>query len=361
MTIFVVSERRGRWSHSAAIRRMVTFTFQESKPMAYNKTTKHIEPARPLLMCLAVALAIFWLPGCNTSPSPPSNTLTDPGSPTARGSANQLSQAESQKDRCAVAAPPVERREAIERERVQPILANRSARAAGSVSIPVYFHIITNAAGTDGKVSDATVTSQIEVLNTSFAGGGPGGTGAATPFRFVLAGTDRTANDAWFNMVFKEESTAEERAAKATLNKGDKSALNIYTVKLADRPFGWARWPWDFANGVDGVVISYSTLPGGDAHFFNQGDTATHEAGHWFGLFHTFQNGCDAPGDFVDDTPAEMNGATGCPVARDTCPGVGGDPVKNFMNSTHDDCMIRFTLGQSNRMDAIHLEFRTSS
>jgi hypothetical protein len=232
-------------------------------------------------------------------------------------------------------------------------------RAAGSVEIPVYFHVITSSDGMGGNITDDAIRQQIDVLNAAYAGRAPGGAGAATPFRFTLTAVDRTANDAWFNMAYSPTPTAEERAAKAQLNKGGKSALNLYTAKLADTTLGWARWPWDIADGVDGVVIRFSTLPGGDSAPYDLGDTATHEVGHWLGLFHTFQGGCEAPGDEVDDTAAERSPAGGCPPARDTCPQeAGNDPIDNFMDYTDDSCMFKFTGGQASRMDGIHALYR---
>ena len=74
-------------------------------------------------------------------------------------------------------------------------LLGRRAVQEGPVTIPVYVHVMRDANGV-GDVTDAQITQQIAVMNTSYAGG-KSSTAAKTGFSFTLAGIDRFNNTQW--------------------------------------------------------------------------------------------------------------------------------------------------------------------
>ncbi|MDT4895469.1 MAG: hypothetical protein QOH25_546 [Acidobacteriota bacterium] len=229
-------------------------------------------------------------------------------------------------------------------------------RKSGAVTVPVYFHVVNKGKGiANGDVPSNMLKAQVDVLNASYSGATGG---ANTPYRFVLAGVDRTTNVAWFNAG---PDTAAEREMKTALHVGNAGVLNFYTNNAGGFLLGWATFPFWYASDplMDGVVCLYSSLPGGSEVPYNEGDTGTHEVGHWLGLFHTFQGGCAAKNnDYVADTPSERKPAFGCPTGLDSCPKEGVDPIENFMDYTDDPCMYQFTAGQSARMEGMTLQYR---
>ena len=253
---------------------------------------------------------------------------------------------------CQTLEPSDARKTEIEDE-VTAFLANQPDGLAYAVApIHVHVHRIHAANGTGGAVTAAQVTNQISVLNAAYGTQG---------FAFTLASTDDTNNDSYYSAT---PGTSAETNMKSSLRIGGAADLNLYTNNMGQGLLGWATFPADYAGAprMDGVVVLFTSLPGGTAAPYNLGDTATHEIGHWMGLYHTFQGGCSATrGDFVSDTAAEQTAAFGCPTGRDTCTGTkypGVDPITNFMDYVDDACMTKFTAGQGTRMASQFATYR---
>jgi len=236
--------------------------------------------------------------------------------------------------------------------------ADQRGRGRGfRATVPTHVHVVSLPDGT-GNVSDRAIRDQIRVLNTTFAGFEGG---YATGFSFDLAGVTRTVNADWY---YAGPSTSAERAMKQALHQGGDNALNMY-LTTAGAYLGWAYYPSQVNhNGsayLDGIVIDWESMLGTSTTYagrYDQGETATHEAGHWLNLAHTFEGACNHWGDHVADTPPEATPTSGCPAGKDTCSEPGLDPIHNYMDYSYDTCYTQFTAGQAARMQDAWLFYR---
>lgn len=227
--------------------------------------------------------------------------------------------------------------------------------------IDVVFHMVDQDAFTTAEKTrwQKLIAAQMKVLNDSYSGATAPGA-ANTPFRFRLVDTTWTTNPAWYSATAGSNA---EREMKRALYRGDATTLNVYGTQGGGL-LGWAYFPKGYNNGrdyIDGVVMMAESMPGGTGLGYAQyteGDTLTHESGHWLMLEHTFAHGCAANGDWVADTAPEAIPQFDCPLGADTCAAPGVDPIHNFMDYSQDSCMNMFTKGQSDRMSDAWQQFR---
>lgn len=291
----------------------------------------------PTAVAASPAIASEARPAANACATPTSghpNARARPGAP-GRHDPNELSTTEA-----------AQRNRDLDTAYAQRVGVAPFSTRPTKITIPVVVHVISRDRTREGgNIPRTMIDSQLRVLNSAFAGADGS---AVTPFRFKLKKINRVVNPAWYPIV--AESPAEVQM-KRSLRTGGPDTLNLYLGALSDNLLGWATFPQKKVTTYDGVVVLSESLPGGVAKPYNEGDTGTHEVGHWMNLFHTFQDGCEGEGDAVADTPAEAEPAFGCPAGRDSCVSKTGlDPIHNFMDYSIDSCMDEFTVGQVSRM-----------
>lgn len=269
----------------------------------------------------------------------------------------------------------------------ESIATKKSAKIAGATleeeiyRIPVVVHIVHDN-GDAKNVTDEQVYSQILVLNQDFRkmAGTPGenneDVAADTKIEFCLATRDPYGNyTSGITRTYNSKSSFSQSQDDAYLKSlaywPSDQYLNIWVCNLSNNVIGYAQFPHvAYGTGVnglsgvtsdaytDGVVLDYTAFgTTGTAKFpYNKGKSATHEVGHWLGLFHIWgesSSGCGT--DYVDDTPPdeEPNYNSTC-LDSSHCFGVASkDQANNYMDYSPDVCLNLYTHGQKDRMRAV--------
>ncbi|MBC8047156.1 MAG: T9SS type A sorting domain-containing protein, partial [Fimbriimonadaceae bacterium] len=267
-----------------------------------------------------------------------------------------------------------------DRKEILPSSQNRQSGGDETYVIPVVVHIVYSA--TTQNVTDEQVLSQIEVLNEDYNRLNDDADNTPSEFEdnagsanveFKLAqydedgnpttGITRTETDisSW-NLFAAASADNYAEKVKSTDDAGidgwDRDCyLNIWVCNLSGGILGFSSFPDFGIASRDGVVICYKYFGRDGTAFspFDKGRTATHEVGHWLGLYHIWgdDGGTCSGSDDISDTPNQAEETYFCPSfpTTDACsPLSPGIMFMNYMDYTDDDCMNMFTEGQVDEM-----------
>jgi len=239
-------------------------------------------------------------------------------------------------------------------EAINKIKNHRRQTGVQQYTFDVYWNsIAANMTTAGGWVPQSQIDDQMALINKRYSDAGTGVT-------WNLVNVTRVLSKYWFETV--DAGLIRTEQMHTLLKKGGAASLSVYSVGFYDLGLnGYSTLPVNYARDpvVDGIVLLYSTVPGGTSRD-RQGGTLIHEAGHWLGLRHTFQGGCTGSGDGVDDTPPSAEASYGCPIGLDSCTGDNEpDPIHNYMDYTDETCRTEFTPGQVELMQQSIQAFRS--
>ena len=238
-----------------------------------------------------------------------------------------------------------------------------------AITIPVVFHVITD--NGNGNVTKAQIEQAMVTINNDFQRLNADAINtraifapyaASLDIEFRLAHLDPNGNCT--EGIVRVESPLSSNATDAVKSVSywdSKKYFNIWVVDLINGSSppsyvaGYAQFPSSGINSTYGVVMDNSFL---------SGRTLTHEIGHCFNLYHTFQSGCGSncsfTGDNCCDTPPVSTSSGVCDVNENTCSNDASGPspygsnvldqIENYMS--YNACQNMFSLDQKTRMMA---------
>ena len=287
-------------------------------------------------------------------------------------------------------------------------------RLQSIVYLPVVFHIILP---NPYVITDAVIKSQIDELNSDFAGLNSDSTNVPPAFeavrghsliQFVLA--ERTPSGVLTNGVdrISSSTTADpnndvDSIKRTSLGGADAwdptSYINIWVGVASGETgeLGYTQIPGSGILADDGIFCNWISFGISSCNIsdYNKARTVVHEMGHYFGLFHIWgddentSNECsgddfralttegstyslpttlynppgqgNTPAD-IGDTPNQAIATTNCPsgTVTDACTSTApGIIYQDYMDYTLDDCYSMFTKKQVERMEYVLNTYRT--
>jgi gliding motility-associated-like protein len=238
-------------------------------------------------------------------------------------------------------------------------------------TLPVVVHIIHD--NGPENITNAQVEQGIADLNEAFANMGyyDQGTGVNTQIEFCLAKRDPDGNPT--TGITRDISSLTEMTletddiAVKDLNRWEPTEyINIWLVReicsfsAGCGVAGYAYFPSSHGQPEDGIMV--------EAQWFGSSQSKstihTHEMGHYLGLYHTFEGGCQnnnclTDGDRVCDTPPDQTIVpVPCNSSINSCSTDANsgfstdqdDQFYNYMDYGDYNCYSAFSQGQTDRM-----------